>query len=68
MFSAVFIIGKIAKEGTKTDGPEDDIPVGVEEIEDSLGSVGAQVKARRGLRERENDNESRRCQHGEVEE
>jgi hypothetical protein len=37
--SAVLIIGKIAKEGTKADGTEDDIPVGVTEGEDCMRAI-----------------------------
>ncbi len=67
--SAVLVIRKIAKEGTKADGPEDDIPVGVNELEDSLGAVRAQVKATRGLRKRHGDdgNERSSCQHRDGE-
>ncbi len=68
--SAVLVIGKIAKEGTKTDGTEDDIPVRIEELKDSFSSVRAQVKATRGLRERggDSDDESKCCKHEDGEE
>ncbi len=45
MFCAVLVIGKIAKEGAKADGPKDDIPVGLKELKDSFGSVRIQLKA-----------------------
>ncbi len=66
MLSAVLIIGKITKERKKADGPEDDIPVGVKEIEDRLGSVRAQVKAIGWLGD--NNDESNCSQHGDGEE
>ncbi len=60
---------KLAKEGTKADVPEDDIPVGVKELEDSLGSIQGQVKASRGLRERggNSDDECNCREHGDGE-
>ncbi len=61
--------GGAIKQGAKADGLEDYIPVRVKELEDSLGSVRGQVKARRGLRERggNSDDECSCRQHGDGE-